>query len=109
MLKVIFKYGQNNKIVGYGASARSSTLLNYLNLDNKNIIKILDANPLKKNLFTPGSNIKIYTPNKKNLKGVKVILLLAWNFKDEIIKNLKKLNFKGVVIEPLPKIKITKI
>ena len=109
LLKVIFKYGQNNKIVGYGASARSSTLLNYLNLDNKNIIKILDANPLKKNLYTPGSNIKIYTPNKKNLKGVKVILLLAWNFKDEIIKNLKKLNFKGVVIEPLPKIKITKI
>ena len=109
LLKVIFKYGQNNKIVGYGASARSSTLLNYLNLDNKNIIKILDANPLKKNLYTPGSNIKIYLPNKKNLKGVKVILLLAWNFKDEIIKNLKKLNFKGVVIEPLPKIKITKI
>ena len=109
LLKVIFKYGQNNKIVGYGASARSSTLLNYLNLDNKNIIKILDANPLKKNLYTPGSNIKIYTPNKKNLKGVKVILLLAWNVKDEIIKNLKKLNFKGVVIEPLPKIKITKI
>ena len=109
LLKIIFKYGEKNKIVGYGASARSSTLLNYLNLDNKNIIKILDANPLKKNLYTPGSNIKIYTPNKKNLKGVKVILLLAWNFKDEIIKNLKKLNFKGVVIEPLPKIKITKI
>ena len=109
LLKLISKYSQKYKIVGYGASARSSTLLNYLNLNNKNIIKILDANPLKKNLFTPGTNIKINLPNKKNLKGVKVIILLAWNFKDEILKNLKKMNFKGIVIEPLPKIKITKI
>lgn len=109
LLRLISKYSQKYKIVGYGASARSSTLLNYLNLNNKNIIKILDANPLKKNLFTPGTNIKINVPSKKNLKNVKVILLLAWNFKDEILKNLKNLNFKGVVIEPLPKIKITKI
>ncbi len=95
-------------MIGYGASARSSTLLNYLKLNNKTISKIIDANPLKKNLFTPGSNIKISLPYKKVINRSDVILLLAWNFKNEILKNLKKMKFKGDIIIPLPNIKIIK-
>ena len=55
------------------------------------------------------ANIKIQKPIVKNLKQFDVIVLLAWNFKDEILQFLKKIKFKGEVIVPLPKIKIIKL
>jgi len=101
------KYG---KIVAYGASARSSTILNYARLGNNQLEFIADKNPLKNNLFTPGTKIKIVNSKRflQKLRNYKIILLLAWNFKDEILKDLKKNRFKGKVILPLPKKIITK-
>tara|TARA_B110000977_G_scaffold682_1_gene954 strand:- start:5582 stop:6814 length:1233 start_codon:yes stop_codon:yes gene_type:complete len=107
--KIISKYKTIKKIAAYGASARSSTLINYLNLNNKTIRKVFDLNPLKSELYTPGTHIKIQKPIVKNLKQFDVIVLLAWNFKDEILQFLKKIKFKGEVIVPLPKIKIIKL
>ena len=97
------------KLYGYGASARSSTLLNYCNIDSSNIIKIMDQNKLKHNLFTPGSKIKIIKPAPKILKKLKSLIILSWNFYDEIYNFLKKNRFRGVVIKPLPMIKVVKI
>ena len=107
--KVINKYKSIKKIAAYGASARSSTLINYLNLNNKIIKKVFDLNPLKSELYTPGTHIKIQKPIAKNLKNFDVIILLAWNFKDEILQFLKKIQFKGDVIIPLPKIEQEKL
>lgn len=59
-----------------------------------------------KNLkYTAGSNIKIIVPNsaRNKIKRYNYCILLAWNFKEEIIKDLKKLKFKGKVIVPLPR------
>ena len=93
------------KIFGYGASARSSTLLNYTGINNSLIDFIIDKNPLKNLKYTAGSNIKIIVPNsaKNKIKRYNYCILLAWNFKEEIIKDLKKLKFKGKVIIPLPR------
>ena len=58
-----------NNLFGYGASARSSTLLNYSKIDNKLIDFIIDKNPLKNGKYTAGSKIKIISPKnsiKKN-------------------------------------------
>ena len=63
---------------------------------------------MKHNLFTSGSNIKIRNPEIKIIKNVDCILILAWNFKDEIIKFLKKIKFSGILITVLPRIKIFK-
>ncbi len=114
--KILIKLSKKNKIVGYGASARSSTLLNYSNLNHKNILFILDKNKLKKNKFTAGSNIKIldFDVFKSKLKSINneikgynfVILILAWNFSKEIIQDLKMYLKKSKIIIPLPK-KIT--
>ena len=57
-LKII-KHTSNKKILAYGASARSSTLLNFINIDYKHISKIIDSNKIKYNKYTPKSNIKI--------------------------------------------------
>jgi len=109
--KIINYYKKNKKIkiFGYGASARSSTLLNFTNINRKHIDFIIDNNQIKKNKYTPGSNIKILSlkDNMNKIKKYNILLLLAWNFKKEILTDLRKKGFKGKAIIPLPR-KITK-
>ena len=94
----------NSKIPAYGASARSSTLLNFCEISSRHISAIIDKNPLKQGLLTSGSNIPIVSFEKglKEIKNTETILLLAWNFKDEIIRDLKASGFTGRFIIPLP-------
>jgi SAM-dependent methyltransferase len=101
ILKQVEIYG---KIVAYGASARSSTVLNYCGIDSEHISMIIDKNPLKHGLLTAGSNIPIvsYEEGLKFIKDTDIILLLAWNFKDEIIHELKSSGYLGQFIIPLP-------
>ena len=107
--KIIKGFSNNNKIAAYGTSARSSTLINFLDQNNQIIKKIFDLNPLKKGLYTPGTFIKIENPIIRNIKKFDVIFLLAWNFKEEIINFLKKIKFKGNIIIPLPDIKLLRL
>lgn len=107
--KIIRKFIKKKDIAAYGASARSSTLINYLNLNNKIIKKVFDLNPLKSNLYTPGTHIVIKKPVDKDLNKFNLIILLAWNFKAEILNYLKKIKFTGEIIIPLPKIKLIKL
>lgn len=84
---------QNMTVVGYGAAAKGNTFLNFANVS---LDYIIDDNPLKQNLLTPGRNILIKSATSlsevdpSNL----VIVPLAWNFFEEIksraSKNLKK-------------------
>lgn len=94
---------KNYQVIGYGASARSSTLLNYCKINSKLISMIADQNPLKKGKYTSGSHIPIVTPEQAMRTEPQYILILAWNFTEEIIKILKhKFCFKGNYILPLP-------
>jgi hypothetical protein len=74
---------QGYKIIGYGAAAKGNTLLNYLKFK---LDYIVDDSELKWNLYTPGMNIPIYSPQMlKNDENNKILLVpLAWNFFDEI-------------------------
>ena len=94
---------QKTKVFGYGASARSSTFLNFCKLDNKNIICIFDKSEHKHNKYTAGSNIEIKSTNEIIMIKPKIIILLAWNFKSEIIKYLKSIKFSGKIIIPFPR------
>ena len=93
------------RIIAYGASARSSTFLNYSNIDNKSIRHIIDKNPLKNNKYTPGTNLKIisFKEFKKKINKFNILLLLAWNFKNEVMEDLIRAGFKGLVLTPFPK------
>ncbi len=104
LLKLVKNIKRNYNIFGYGASARSSTLLNYSKINNKYLDFIIDKNPLKKDKFTAGTNIKIISisQSRNKIKNYKFCILLAWNFRNEIIKELKNLKFTGKVIIPLP-------
>lgn len=103
LLKLLNSYGDKNEIVGYGASARSSTMLNFCGIDSKMISVIADRSPLKHNLYTAGTHILIQSPETVMGRRPKVILILAWNFAKEIIEYLKKeFQFRGRYIIPLP-------
>ena len=94
----IFKNLKNNnhKIIGYGATAKATTVLNYCNIGDDIIDYFVDTTPDKINRFMPGTKIKIKKYNQKLLNNIDYIYLGAWNFKDEIFKKEKKLIKKGV-------------
>ena len=94
----------DKKIPAYGASARSSTLLNFCGITNKHISVVIDKNPMKNGLMTAGSNIPVisFEDGLKEIKSSEKILLLAWNFQDEIVHELREAGFSGKFIIPLP-------
>ena len=101
-LKIINKFS-GKSLIGYGASARSSTLLNYCGINSKIIPIIADKNPLKYKLFTAGTHILIDSPDNVFKDKPDVVIILAWNFSKEIITMLQqKYNYKGNYIIPLP-------
>ena len=98
---------KNKKIIGYGATAKASTVLNYCNINENMIDFFVDTTPDKSNKFMPGKNIKIKKYDKKLLFNVDYIYLGAWNFMDEIFK--KEISFikkGGKFITHVPKPKI---
>ncbi len=88
-------------IVGYGAPAKASTSLNYFNIKEE-INFIVEDNELKHGKFVPGVNIPILSKNKIKDKE-SLILVLAWNFYNEIKKNNSKLSNKFINIKELEK------
>lgn len=100
----VAEYAQQGiRVVGYGASARSSTMLNYCQLDHELISDVADQNTMKQGLLTPGSHIPIAAPAEVLQGNPGVVLLLAWNFAEEITAILRKdFGFSGPIILPLP-------
>ncbi|MBI2674993.1 MAG: class I SAM-dependent methyltransferase [Candidatus Aenigmarchaeota archaeon] len=95
------------KIVGYGASGRANTLLNFCRIGTEYIDYIVDESPLRQNRFTPGTHIQIVDPAKFRSDNVDYVVLFAWSYFDEIMKKecefLKK---GGKFIVVLPQVKI---
>ncbi len=94
---------RGRRVVGYGASARSSTLLNFCGIDRRRLDMIADRNPMKSGLFTAGTRIPIHPPERVMETNPDTILVLAWNFLDEITGILRdRFGFNGHLIVPLP-------
>ena len=89
----------NKKIIGFGAPAKATTALNFFGISDQ-IDYIIEDNKLKHNKFIPGVLIPI--KNKKTLKEKNaLILVLAWNFFNEIKKNNSDLSSQFVNIKDL--------
>jgi len=90
---------EHKNIVGYGAPAKATTSLNFFNI-KKEIDFIIEDNKLKHEKYIPGVNIQIISKDKLKLKNP-VVLVLAWNFFDEIKKNNKDLAKSFINIKSL--------
>lgn len=95
-------------IVGYGAAAKGMTLLNYAKID---LDFIVDDNPLKQGLFTPGMNIPIVGSEKILNEKTTVFVPLAWNFFDEIKSKIKenRPNTNDLFVKYFPKVEVQKL
>jgi hypothetical protein len=107
---IVVEHKTKGPVIGYGASARSSTMLNYAGLNSEVIDCIIDKNPLKHGRYTPGTDIPIisFEEGKKLFNKCGSILLLAWNFEKEIIEELRTNGYTGSIIVPLPNVILVK-
>ena len=109
ILKDIFDKinSKNKKIIGYGVTAKSTTILNYCKISKKLIEYFVDTTKDKQNKYTPGTKIPIYKYKGFIEKNVEFVFLGAWNFKEEIFKKEKKFIKRGgkfIIHTPIPKI-----
>jgi len=98
---------KNKKIIGYGATAKSTTVLNYCNIKNETLEYFLDTTPNKAGKYMPGTHICIKEYNKTLLNKANYVFLGAWNFKEEIFKKERRYIKNGgkfITHVPIPRI-----
>jgi len=81
---------KKKKIIGYGATAKSCTVLNYCKINRSNIKYFYDTTSFKVNKYLPGTKIKVCKYKKLSTDEADYVFLGAWNFKDEIFKKEKE-------------------
>jgi len=97
----------NKKVIAYGATAKSVTILNYCNINNTMINYFIDTTKDKQGKYTPGTKILIKKYSNLINDKVDYVFLGAWNFKEEIFNKEKKYIKNGgkfIVHTPYPRI-----
>jgi hypothetical protein len=93
---------QGYKISGFAASAKGVTLLNSTGMSREYIDYIYDQTPEKIGKFSPGTGIPIISLTELIENNPDYLVILAWNFAEEIIEKVRKLGYKGKFIVPIP-------
>jgi len=100
---------EGKKVAGYGAPAKGNTLLNFCGIGKDYLPYTVDRNPNKQNTLMPGSHIPVYPPNKIFETKPDYVIILPWNLKSEIIKQLSEIRKWGAsFIVPIPRLEIIK-
>jgi hypothetical protein len=95
------------RVVGYGAPGKGNTLLNYCGIRTDFLDYTVDRSPYKQGRYTPGAHIPIYHPDKIRETRPHYILVLPWNLKDEIIRQLEFVReWGGRFVVPIPEVRI---
>lgn len=94
---------KGQKVVGYGAPAKGNTLLCYCGIGTELLPYTVDRSHLKVGLYTPGTHIPVLPVERILSDQPDYVLLLAWNFAEEIMKSLETFRQRGGhFILPLP-------
>lgn len=95
------------RIVGYGASARGNTLLNYYGIGPETLDYIVDRNELKHGLYTPGMNIPVCGVERLLEDMPQYVLVIAWNFAAEIVRQQATYAARGgKFLLPIPEVRV---
>jgi hypothetical protein len=98
---------RGKSVAGYGAPGKGNTLLNYCGIRTDFIDFTVDRNPYKQGKYTPGTHIPIFAPDKIDEAKPDYLLILPWNFKDEIMNQMSYIrNWGGQFVTPIPEVKI---
>lgn len=94
-------------VVGYGAPGKGNTLLNYCGVRTDFLDYTVDRNPYKHGKYLPGTHIPIYSPDKIAETKPQYVLILPWNLKDEITKQLAYVrDWGGQLVVPIPEVTV---
>jgi hypothetical protein len=95
---------EGRSVVGYGAPAKGNTLLNYCGIGPDFLDFVVDTTPAKQGMYLPGSRIPVKHPAALDEARPDYILILPWNFKDEIMGKLAYIReWGGKFIVPILK------
>ena len=96
-----------SSVAGYGAPGKGNTLLNYCGIRTDFLDYTVDRNPYKQGQFLPGTHIPIFAPEKIRETRPDYVLILPWNLKEEITKQLAYIReWGGKFVIPIPELQI---
>jgi SAM-dependent methyltransferase len=96
-----------HRLAGYGAPAKGNTLLSFLEFGPEHLPYIVDRSPLKQGRFTPGTHIPVVAPEQLLVDQPDYVLLLAWNFADEIVQQQAEYRKRGgKFMVPVPEVRV---
>jgi 2-polyprenyl-3-methyl-5-hydroxy-6-metoxy-1,4-benzoquinol methylase len=108
LLKFLLDAAENGKsVAGYGAPGKGNTLLNHCGIRSDLLSYTVDRSPHKQGQFLPGTHIPIYSPERLAETRPDYILVLPWNLRDEISRQLDYVrSWGGRLVVPIPALEI---
>jgi hypothetical protein len=99
--------GEGKSVAGYGAPGKGNTLLNHCGIRSDLLQYTVDRSPVKQGKFLPGTHIPIYAPERLAETRPDYILVLPWNLRDEITRQLDYVrSWGGRLVFPIPALEI---
>ncbi len=98
---------EGKTVAGYGAAAKGNTLLNYCQITTELLPYVVDKNPLKLGMYTPGMHIPVLPVSTLLEQQPDYLLILAWNFGEEIMRQQSEYKARGgKFILPIPEVTV---
>jgi SAM-dependent methyltransferase len=99
--------GAGKTVAGYGAPGKGNTLLNYCGIRSDFIDFTVDRSTYKQGKFLPGTHIPIHHPDRIREVRPDYVLILPWNFKDEIVEQMAYIReWGGKFVVPIPEVRV---
>jgi hypothetical protein len=98
---------KGKRIAAYGAAAKGCTLLTYLGIGQETIDFVVDRSIYKQGRYMPGTHLPILPPSKLLEVQPDYVLMLSWNFAEEIVRQQAEYRLRGgQFVIPVPSLKI---
>lgn len=98
---------RSERVAAYGAAAKGSTLLNYFQIGRDQLDFVADRSPYKQGRYMPGVHLPIYPPARLLQEMPSHVLLLTWNFADEVLEQQAEYRKRGGrFIIPIPELRV---
>ena len=98
---------EGKRVAAYGAAAKGTIMLNFLDLEPRTIDYVVDRNVHKQGKYMPGVRVRVDDPARLKSDRPDYVMILPWNFRDEILRQQKAfLEGGGRFIVPIPSLEI---